>query len=140
MIVDVGHPAFACNDISKTLAFYEILGIKESFRLNKEDGSLWLVYLHVGGDRFIEVFPDGPEVVPGRPQSFMHLCLKVENIEAFVEKIRAAGVHIDSEVMLGADHNKQAWIKDPDLNPIELMELSYNSPQAMIARGETPKI
>jgi catechol 2,3-dioxygenase-like lactoylglutathione lyase family enzyme len=57
VITDLGHPAFAVHDIDATLSFYKILGIEEAFRLNHDDGSLMLVYLHVSGDRFIEVLP-----------------------------------------------------------------------------------
>jgi catechol 2,3-dioxygenase-like lactoylglutathione lyase family enzyme len=65
VITDLGHPAFAAHDVDATLGFYKILGIEEAFRLNHDDGSLMLVYLHVSGDRFIEVFPGGP---PPRPK------------------------------------------------------------------------
>ena len=135
-ITDVGHPAFACHDIDVALAFYEKLGITESFRLLHDDGSLMLIYLHVGGDRFIELFPNGPSPAE-RPakQSFMHVCLAVEGIEDFVEDIRARGVTIDVEPKVGLDFNTQAWITDPDGNKIELMEYSPQSPQVAIRDG-----
>lgn len=135
MITDLGHTAFRVNDLAQSLEFYARLGIKEAFRLHHEDGSLMLVYLHVGGDRFIEVFPDGP--TPAPPQgSFFHLCLVSDAIHADVEMLRAAGVTIDREVKMGLDNNLQAWIRDPDGNPIELMQLAETSPQRRIARGE----
>lgn len=59
-ITDLAHPAFACHDLDATLGFYDKLGIHEAFRLLHDDGRLILVYLHVAGDRFIEVFPNGP--------------------------------------------------------------------------------
>lgn len=74
MITDLGHTAFAAADLERTLQFYATLGIHESFRLHHEDGSRMLIYLHVAGDRFIEVFPNGPAPDPQRVSSFMHLC------------------------------------------------------------------
>ena len=68
MITDLGHPAFAAYDVERSLDFYALLGIRESFRLHHEDGSLMLVYPHVAGDRFIEVFPGGPLPQP-EPES-----------------------------------------------------------------------
>lgn len=133
-IVDLGHPAFACHDLDATLDFYAKLGIHESFRLLHDDGRLMLIYLHVGGDRFIEVFPNGPEERPER-QSFMHICLAVEGIAAYVEEIRSKGITIDVEPKMGLDFNTQAWITDPDGNEIELMEYSPNSPQVAIRDG-----
>jgi lactoylglutathione lyase len=140
MSFDLGHPAFACHDLEASLAFYAKLGITESFRLHHEDGRLMLVYCHVGGDRFIELFPNGPEPVDKRVQSFMHLCLTTEDIEFAVDFLRGQGIEITREIKVGLDHNKQAWIRDPDGNDIELMQLSKDSPQWKIANGLPPSI
>jgi lactoylglutathione lyase len=140
MFTDLAHTAFAARDVDTTLAFYAKLGIEEAFRLNRDDGSLMLVYLHVGGDRFIEVFPGGPAPDPNRQQSFRHICLRTDDIHADVERIRAAGIPIDVEVKMGLDHNLQAWITDPDGNKIELMQLSEESPQRQAARRADMKM
>lgn len=137
MITDIGHAAFAAHDLDRTLAFYGQLGIHESFRLHHPDGRLMLVYLHVAGDRFVEVFPNGPEPDPKRRASFMHLCLLTDDLRACVERLRASGITIDREPKVGLDHNLQAWIKDPDGNAIELMQLVEDSPQRQVARGAT---
>jgi lactoylglutathione lyase len=134
MITDIGHAAFAAHDLDASLQFYDRLGIREAFRLHRDDGSLMLVYLHVAGDRFIEVFPGGPPPDPQRRGSFMHLCLLVDDMHRTVEQLRAAGVTIDREIATGLDHNLQAWIHDPDGNAIELMQLVEESPQRKIAR------
>lgn len=135
MITDLGHPAFAAHDVETTLNFYALLGIEESFRLHHEDGSLMLVYLHVAGDRFIEVFPGGPPPDPDRTQSFMHVCLLTGDIHAAVEHLRSNGAPIDSEPTVALDHNWQAWTRDPDGNEIELMQLTEESPQWRAVRG-----
>jgi catechol 2,3-dioxygenase-like lactoylglutathione lyase family enzyme len=97
MITDLGHPAFAAHDVDETIGFYGMLGIEEAFRLHNDDGSLMLVYLHVSGDRFIEVFPGGPAPEPGREQSFKHICLLTADLHAAVENLRENGVPIDRE-------------------------------------------
>ncbi len=134
MITDVGHPAFAAHDLERSLAFYALLGLRESFRLNRPDGSLMLIYLHVAGDRFVELFPGGPAPEQRGRGSFMHLCLLTDDIQAMVEHLRQNGVTIDHEPNVGLDHNWQAWVRDPDGNPIELMQLSEASPQRERAR------
>ena len=137
-ITDIGHPAFGCHDLQAALDFYALLGIRESFRLLKEDGSVRLVYLHVAGDRFIELFPGGPAPADRAPQdrqSYRHLCLVTDDIAGMVEHLRSHGVTIDTEPKLGLDFNTQAWITDPDENPIELMQLAQESPQRAIADG-----
>lgn len=141
MITDLGHPAFAAHDVDATLRFYRILGIEEAFRLHHDDGALMLVYLHVSGDRFVEVFPGGPPPDPDREQSFEHICLLTDDIHAAVERLRENDAPIDSEPLVGLDGNLQAWTRDPDANQIELMQLSGDSPQRLAARsvGEVEK-
>jgi lactoylglutathione lyase len=136
MITDLGHAAFAAHDLDATLAFYAKLGIHEAFRLHREDGSLMLVYLHIAGDRFVEVFPNGPAPDPQRRGSFMHLCLVSDDLRGDVERLRSQGIQIRVEPKQGLDHNLQAWIADPDGNQIELMQLADESPQRRVARGE----
>jgi lactoylglutathione lyase len=135
VITDLGHPAFAARDVEQTLRFYEIFGIEEAFRLHHDDGSLMLVYLHVSGDRFIEIFPGGPAPDPGREQSFKHICLLTDDIGEAVERSRENGAPIDSEPLPGLDGNLQAWTHDPDGNRIELMQLAEDSPQRLAARS-----
>src|ERR671933_239202 len=135
MITDFGHAAFAAFDLERSLTFYAQLGTHEAFRLHHPDGSVMLVYLHVAGDRFIEVFPGGAPPDPERRSSFMHLCLLVDDIHATVEELRSAGITIDREPKQGLDHNMQAWITDPDGNAIELMQLVEESPQRTAARA-----
>jgi lactoylglutathione lyase len=135
MITDLGHTAFATHDIDVALAFYAKLGLNESFRLNHADGSLMLVYLHIGGDRFLELFPRGPEPSPDRLHSFKHMCLLTDDLLATVEDLRAKGVAIEREPKQGLDHNLQAWIRDPDGNAIELMQISDESPQRRVANS-----
>lgn len=134
MITDLGHAAFATHNLDRSLEFYRKLDIHEAFRLNHPDGSLMLVYLHVAGDRFIEVFPGGPPPDPDRKGSFMHLCLLTDDLHAMVDHLQQQGMTIDQAPSVGLDHNWQAWIRDPDGNAIELMQLVEESPQRRIAR------
>ncbi len=141
MITDLAHTALRVHDVEKSLAFYANLGIHEAFRFQRDDGSLMLIYLHVGGDRFLELFPGGPKPpaelsLDMQTNSFYHLCLATDDIHAEVEKLQAFGATIFREIKQGRDGNLQAWTYDPDGNPIELMQLSPESPQWKIARGE----
>lgn len=137
MITDLGHPAFAAHDVDQALRFYEIFGVEEAFRLHHDDGSLMLVYLHVSGDRFIEVFPGGPAPDPDRVQSFKHICLLTDDIHEAVGRLRENDAPVDSEPLLGLDGNLQAWTHDPDGNQIELMQLAEDAPQRLAARSAT---
>jgi catechol 2,3-dioxygenase-like lactoylglutathione lyase family enzyme len=59
----------------------------------------------------------------------------VEDIRAVCEDLRTEGVTLDREPVVGLDGNWQAWVKDPDGNAIELMQLSEDSPQRRAARS-----
>jgi lactoylglutathione lyase len=134
VITDLGHPAFAVHDIDATLSFYRILGIEEAFRLNHNDDSLMLVYLHVSGDRFIEVFPSGPPPTQiGNRASSISACLPT--ISTRPSSVCARAAPIDYEPLVGLDGNLQAWTRDPNGNEIELMQLSEDSPQRQTARS-----
>jgi lactoylglutathione lyase len=133
MISDLGHAAFRVRDIEETLKFYELLGIRESFRLHHDDGSLMLIYLHISGDRFIEIFPGGPEDGPSGEQSFMHVCLVTDDLHGTTGHLRGSGIEIWREPKRGLDGNWQAWVKDPDGNEVELMQLAEDSPQRRAA-------
>jgi hypothetical protein len=56
-----------------------------------------------------------------------------DDIHAVCEHLRTEGVALDREPVVGLDGNWQAWVKDPDGNPIELMQLSEDSPQRKAA-------
>jgi lactoylglutathione lyase len=133
MITDLGHPAFRVRDVDETLRFYGLLGLNEAFRLHDDDGNLLLVYLHVAGDRFIEVFPGGEGAADGG--SFEHVCLVTDDLEADVGRLRTHGVEIFRGPLVGLDGNSQAWVRDPDGNQIELMQLVEDSPQREAARA-----
>lgn len=135
-ITDIGHTALACHDLEASIAFYELLGIKEAFRLLRDDGSVMLAYLHVSGDRFLELFPGGPEPGTKPVGSFRHICLLTDDIHELVDHLKSRGVSIDREIKEGLDHNLQAWITDLDGNAIEFMQISDRSPQRAVSDGK----
>lgn len=135
-ITDLGHTAFACHDLDASLAFYANLGIRESFRLLRDDGSVMLVYLHISGDRFLELFPGGPPPGSDQKTSFMHICLVTDDIDGLITQLKADGIPIDRELKQGLDSNMQVWVSDPDGNAIEFMQLAATSPQHATAHGQ----
>jgi lactoylglutathione lyase len=134
MITGIGHAAITCQDIEKSLDFYtRILGLPEAFRMNRDDGSLWMVYLKTGSDDFIELFTDGgdPAEVPQNASGFKHLCLWVDDIEATLRDLQAKGLDVDPEgARTGRSKCRQYFIADPDGVRIELMQLMPESLQA----------
>ncbi len=133
MIQKIGHLAFYTRDMEKALDFYcGVLGFQEAFTLDDEHGKPWIHYLLLPGGQFLELFYGNP--TPAENCAYAHLCLEVEDIQATAAHMRENNIPLDIEPNQGADLNWQCWIKDPDGNRIEFMQISPGSPQAKARR------
>ncbi len=124
----LAHVALKVKDLDRSLDFYAgKLGFTEMMRLPKPDGSggVWLVYLRITDDQYLELFPEGAgERAPGREATGVnHFCLGVDDLDSVVAEIEAADIPLLMPKKMGADYNRQAWIEDPDGNRIELMQI-----------------
>jgi lactoylglutathione lyase len=129
----IGHVALKVADIGRSLAFYrDRLGFPEMMHLDKEDGSLWLVYLRITDSQFLELFPGGEgDAAPGPERTAVnHFCIECSDLQATANALRVAGVALTVEPKLGLDGNWQCWIEDPDGNRIEFMQMAADSMQA----------
>jgi len=134
-ITGLGHVAIKVTDVDRSLDFYvDKLGFPEMLRLHEEDGSLWLIYLRITDEQYLEVFPGAEnDRAPGwNANGVNHLCLTVSNLEEVTELMQARGIKLLMPIKSGADGNRQAWIEDPDGNRIELMEMA---PDCLQYRG-----
>lgn len=128
----LGHIAIRVKDVDRSLAFYkDQLGFEEMLRLHRDNGDLWLVYLRVNDEQYIEIFPYavGDEAPPREAIGLNHTCITVDDIDAVVAQLEAAGIPLLQPKITGADGNRQAWIADPDGNRFELMQMMPGSMQ-----------
>lgn len=131
-ITGIGHIALKVHDIGRSLDFYrDRLGFPEMMRIDKPEGGLWLVYLRVTDEQFIEIFPGAEsDRAPGwNGNAITHVCLTVDDLDAVVDRVTSAGIPLLIEKKTAIDGNRQAWIEDPDGNRIEFMQLSPDSMQ-----------
>ena len=129
MIKTIGHAAFDCFQFEKTLDFYtRVLGFDEMFNLYNDEGALWITYLRVSDEAYIELFPKKGEMPP-RSGSYSHLCLEVADIEITAREVVERGWTLDGEIKTGKDGNRQVWTKDPEGNRIEFMQMMPDSLQ-----------
>lgn len=131
-IVGLTHVAIKVADLDRTLDFYvNKLGFAEMLRLHKDDGDVWLVYLRITDDQFLEVFPgaEGDRAPGWNANGMNHLCLAIDDINALVAELEAAGIPLLLPLKRALDGNWQAWIEDPDGNRIELMQMDPDSLQ-----------
>jgi lactoylglutathione lyase len=137
MIKQLAHLCFMSNRLPEMLAFYrDVLGLPVKFALKHDDGTPFGYYLSTGQTTFIEIFDQhgaakqwGGEPTLMRPNAgtcYNHFCFEVTGLEEFCATLRARGVEVTS-IKVGMDHSKQAWLKDPDGNAIELMEYTAAS-------------
>jgi len=129
----IGHVALKVADIGRSLEFYrDRMGFAEMMRLDRDDGSLWLVYLRITDTQFLELFPGGEGArAPGAEATALnHFCLVSDNLDMTAARLSEVGIALTVPPKTGLDHNRQCWIEDPDGNRIEFMEMSPTSMQA----------
>ena len=140
------HVALKVRDLDRQLEFYNrIFGFREMFRLHSDNGAVFLVYLRINDRQYLELFPDatGDETPTPDARGYQHICLDVIDLDRTVHTLRSHGArmcrwHEDlsgifevdgSAITMGRDGNRQSWVKDPEGNRIEIMELALGGLQ-----------
>ncbi len=135
MITQLAHLNFFSDKHKEMVDFYtKKLGLKIAFTLDNDKGVPFGWYIKCGKMTFIEIFNQagavrqwGGRVVALKHGSrYRHLCFEVKKLETYRDLLVKRGVNI-SPITVGMDNSKQAWIKDPDGNDIELMEYTPTS-------------
>ncbi|CAN7440647.1 VOC family protein [Neorhizobium tomejilense] len=130
-VSSIAHVAIRVKDIDRTLDFYvNKLGFSEMMRLDRE-GRLWLVYLRITDDQYLEIFPEGEgdKAAEREAVGYNHVCLAVPDIQKTVAELDALGIERIRPTIKAADNNWQTWIEDPDGHRIELMQMADDSLQ-----------
>jgi catechol 2,3-dioxygenase-like lactoylglutathione lyase family enzyme len=115
---------YIVNNVDEAIPFYtEALGFK--VEMHPAPG---FAALSKGGVRLLLNQPNaggaGQAVANGQmptPGGWNRLQIEVKDLEALVQKLKAAGYHFRSEIIKGNGGN-QILIEDPSGNPIELFE------------------
>jgi lactoylglutathione lyase len=137
MIRTLAHLNFVTNDLPKIIDFYvNKLGLKVKFTLDNKEGQPFGYYFECGNTTFLEFFDQSmaAQVWGGNVEEltignrYRHFCLEVTGLNEFCKDLKSKGVDV-SEITMGMDNARQAWISDPDGNQIELMEYSHSSLQ-----------
>jgi lactoylglutathione lyase len=131
LIKGIGHLALTVENMEKSLEFYcDILGFERAFEIRDNENQPWIEYIKVAPGQFIELFYGGlTKQQEERNQiGFNHICLEVKDINEVANHLKLKGLTLDIEPTKGKDNNYQCWIKDPDGNRIEFMQLEPTSP------------
>ena len=132
-VAGLSHAAIRTRNIQDSIRYYtNVLGLREAFRMYREDGSIGTVYLFLAPGQYLELFPDGTREKNAGPDviGVCHLCLMTKDIRRSYDAVKAAGGPLDSEIRRGNSKCWMFWTHDPDGTEIEVMEMSPESLQA----------
>ena len=126
------HTMIRVTDIDRTVAFFDLLGLKEVKRFDNAQGRFTLVFLAAPGDEEAQVeltynWPaeDGsPAEVYDGGRNFGHLAYRVENIYDTCQKLMDAGVTINRPPRDG----HMAFVRTPDNISVELLQDGHLEP------------
>ena len=116
------HTMVRVKDLEVSIAFYKLLGLKETRRHESENGRFTLVFMAPEGqeDCPLELTYnwDGDEGLPSDSRHFGHLAYEVDNIYDMCQKLADNGVVINRPPRDG----RMAFIRSPDNVSIELLQ------------------
>ncbi len=124
------HTMVRVADLEKTMAFFALLGLKETRRSDYEDGRFTLVFMAPPGQEECPVELtynwDGDEGLPSDSRHFGHLAYAVEDIYAMCQHLMDNGVTINRPPRDG----RMAFVRSPDNISIELLQMGDPLPPA----------
>ena len=126
MSVKYLHTMVRVKDLDASIAFFKLLGLEETRRLDHEGGRFTLVFLAPPGQHECPVELtynwDGDEGLPSDGRHFGHLAYAVNNIYETCAHLQAAGVVINRPPRDG----HMAFVRSPDNVSIELLQAGEN--------------
>lgn len=114
------------SDPSSTIAFFELLGLKELRRLDNEVGRFTLIFLAAPGDEHaqVELTHNWDEKGYNEGRNFGHLAYLVDNIYESCKLLMDNGVTINRPPRDG----HMAFVRTPDNISIELLQAGGRLP------------
>ena len=116
------HTMVRVRDLEASMAFYRLLGLKETRRWDNEGGRFTLVFMAPEGQEECPVELtwnwDGDEGLPSDSRHFGHLAYSVGNIYEMCQHLQDNGVVINRPPRDG----RMAFVRSPDNISIELLQ------------------
>ncbi len=116
------HTMVRVKDLEASMAFYNLLGLKETRRMENEDGRFSLIFMAPEGQEECPVELtynwDGDDRLPDDSRHFGHLAYEVGNIYEMCQHLMDHGVTINRPPRDG----HMAFVRSPDNISIELLQ------------------
>jgi len=124
------HTMVRVKDLDESLAFYKLLGLKETRRYDNEGGRFSLIFMAPEGQEECPVELtynwDGDDALPSDSRHFGHLAYRVDNIYETCQHLMDNGVTINRPPRDG----HMAFVRSPDNISIELLQAGDALPPA----------
>jgi lactoylglutathione lyase len=114
------HTMIRVSDVPATLAFFELLGLKELKRYDNDAGRFTLIFLAAPGDESaqVELTHNWDESGYTGGRNFGHLAYAVPDIHAACQRLMEGGVTINRPPRDG----RMAFVRSPDGISVELLQ------------------
>ena len=116
------HTMVRVKDLETSKAFFELLGLEETRRIENDKGRFTLVFMSPPGQENAAVEMtwnwDGDEGLPSDSRHFGHLAYRVENIYEMCQHLRDNGVTINRPPRDG----HMAFVRSPDNISVVLLQ------------------
>ena len=122
MAIRYVHTMVRVKDLEKSMAFFELLGLNESRRVDSEAGRFTLVFMAPEDQPECPIELtynwDGDDGLPSDSRHFGHLAYRVDNIYDICQKLMDHGITINRPPRDGY----MAFVRTPDNISIELLQ------------------
>ena len=116
------HTMVRVKDLDTTIAFFELLGMREIRRHDNDGGRFSLIFMAAPGDEDCPVELtynwDGDDQLPSDSRHFGHLAYETDDIYALCQHLMDNGVTINRPPREG----RMAFVRSPDNISIELLQ------------------
>lgn len=116
------HTMVRVKDLDTSIAFYRLLGLEETRRMDSDGGRFTLVFMAPPGqpDCPVELTWnwDGDDALPDDSRHFGHLAYEVDDIYAKCQHLMDNGVTINRPPRDG----RMAFVRSPDNVSVELLQ------------------
>lgn len=123
MNIEYLHTMVRVKDLQKSIAFYKLLGLEETRRVDSETGRFTLVFMSPPGQEnaHLELTYnwDGDDLLPSDSRHFGHIAYQVKNIYDICTYLMDNNVTINRPPRDG----RMAFIRSPDNVSIELLQM-----------------
>ncbi|MEC3863028.1 VOC family protein [Mesobacterium sp. TK19101] len=124
------HTMVRVKDLEASMAFYALLGLKQTRRMDSEQGRFSLIFMAPEGQEECPVELtwnwDGDDGLPSDSRHFGHLAYSVPNIYEMCQHLMDNGVTINRPPRDG----RMAFVRSPDNVSVELLQQGDALPPA----------